>query len=104
METGSALGTLLGLSLAAYLLYVALAGLVIGALARWLLPGPDPMSYPKTMLYGWGGSMTGGIVGWLLGAPGWFDIVLSVGGAAGLIWFFTRRQRPPAAGGGSALS
>lgn len=94
MESGGVIGTVLGVGFALFLLYFAVAGLVIGALARWLLPGPDPMSYPRTMLYGWGGSMAGGIIGWLLGAPGFLDIVLSVAGAAGLIWFFRRRGTP----------
>lgn len=92
-QDASAVGTVLGIGLVLYLLYLAIGGLIVGALARWLLPGPDPMSYPKTMLFGWGGSMTGGLLGWLLGAPGWADIFLSVTGAAGLIWYF--RRRPP---------
>mgnify|MGYP003444123894 FL=1 len=90
-------GTIAGVSLVVYVLYVAIGGLIIGALARWLLPGPDPMSYPRTILYGLGGSITGGIVGWLLGLPAWLDLGLSVAGAAGLIWFFRRRTATPAA-------
>ena len=31
-----------------------LIGLAIGALARFLLPGPDPMSWGKTLLFGIG--------------------------------------------------
>ena len=89
-------GTIAGVSLVVYVLYVAIGGLIIGALARWLLPGPDPMSYPRTILYGLGGSLAGGIVGWLLGLPAWLDLGLSVAGAAGLIWFFSRRPAPPA--------
>jgi uncharacterized membrane protein YeaQ/YmgE (transglycosylase-associated protein family) len=92
----------LGISLALYLIYISIGGLIIGALARWLLPGPDPMSYVRTMLYGWGGSITGGLVGWLLGLPGWLDIGLSVGGAAVLIWYFRRRVPGPPAGNGQA--
>ncbi len=97
-QAGIDWGTVAGVGLLLYFAYVAIGGLIIGALARWLLPGPDPMSYPKTMLYGWGGSMTGGVFGWLTGAPGWLDLVLSVGGAALLILFFRRRTSPPGAG------
>jgi uncharacterized membrane protein YeaQ/YmgE (transglycosylase-associated protein family) len=93
---GVSWGTIAGIGIVLYLLYVAIGGLIIGALARWLLPGPDPMSYPRTILYGLGGSLAGGIVGWLLGLPAWLDLGLSVAGAAGLIWFFSRRPAPPA--------
>ena len=96
-NAGVSWGTIAGVGIVLYLLYVAIGGLIIGALARWLLPGPDPMSYPRTILYGLGGSLAGGIVGWLLGLPAWLDLGLSVAGAAGLIWYFRRRTVPPAA-------
>lgn len=88
-------GTIAGVGIALYLLYVALGGLIIGALARWILPGPDPMSYPRTILYGLGGSITGGIVGRLLGLPGSLDFGLSIAGAIALIWYFRRRRGGP---------
>lgn len=89
-------GTIAGIGIALYLLYVAIGGLIIGALARWILPGPDPMSYPRTILYGLGGSLAGGIAGWILGLPAWLDLGLSVAGAMGLIWYFRRRPARPA--------
>jgi len=95
-NSGVGWGTIAGIGIALYLLYVAIGGLIIGALARWILPGPDPMSYPRTILYGLGGSMTGGIVGWLLGLPGWLDFGLSIAGAIALIWYFRRRTGRPA--------
>jgi uncharacterized membrane protein YeaQ/YmgE (transglycosylase-associated protein family) len=88
---GTGLGLILFLVIA-----VALSGLITGALARWLLPGPDPMSWPKTILYGIGGSVLGGIVWQLVNnavlLPPWTSFVFSVGGAAALIWFFRRRK------------
>jgi uncharacterized membrane protein YeaQ/YmgE (transglycosylase-associated protein family) len=94
MGAGTA-GTGLGLFLFIALV-VALSGLVTGALARWLLPGPDPMSWPKTILYGIGGSLLGGIVWQLLTRavplPEWTSFAFSVAGAAALIWFFRRRK------------
>ena len=42
------------------------------------------------------GSVTGGIVGWALGLPGFLDLGLSVAGASGLIWYFRRRSGGPA--------
>jgi len=46
----------------AYIILLALSGLVIGALARLLLIGPDPMSILETMLAGIGGSLIAGLI------------------------------------------
>jgi uncharacterized membrane protein YeaQ/YmgE (transglycosylase-associated protein family) len=103
MDTGSVAGTLLGVGvgvLVLYLLWLLVAGLAIGALARLVLPGPDPMSWLATMGYGIAGSIIGGIVGRILGL-GNFGLVLGIATAAALIWFFRRRDKrgggPPAA-------
>jgi len=92
-----ALGTGLGVFLLVMVVVGAVMGLIIGGIARFVLPGPDPMSWPKTMLYGIGGSFTGGLVGRLLNVPETFGFLLSVACAAGLIWFFTRRNKTPPA-------
>lgn len=92
--TAGTLGTGLGVFLIVLLVLGAVSGLVVGAIARFLLPGPDPMSWGKTMLYGIGGSFLGGLLARVLGIPETFGFVLSVACAAGLIWFFTRRNKP----------
>ena len=46
---GMGLGVGLGMGLALFLVILAALGLLIGALARLILPGPDPMSIPATM-------------------------------------------------------
>lgn len=46
----------------AYIFLLAVSGLVIGALARLLLIGPDPMSILETMLAGIGGSLIAGLI------------------------------------------
>lgn len=46
----------------AYIFLLALSGLAIGALARLLLIGPDPMSILETMLAGIGGSLIAGLI------------------------------------------
>jgi uncharacterized membrane protein YeaQ/YmgE (transglycosylase-associated protein family) len=94
-DAGIGWGTLAGVGILLYLAWVAIGGLIIGAMARWLLPGPDPMSYPRTILFGIGGSLLGGLAGRVLGLPAGLDFVLSVAGAVGLIWYFRRRPRPP---------
>ena len=55
-------------------------GLIIGALARLAVPGPDPMSIWRTSLLGVAGSFLGGFLGRLLGVvPGFlFALVAAV--------------------------
>jgi uncharacterized membrane protein YeaQ/YmgE (transglycosylase-associated protein family) len=76
-----------------YLILLALSGLLVGALARLALPGPDPMGIGKTILIGIAGSFVGGLVMWLItdgrNAGG---IVVSVA-AATLIVYLIRRSR-----------
>ncbi len=81
-------------------LSVVVSGLIIGALGRLAVPGPDPMSLPRTILVGIGGSLIGGIAGWLiwgsearaahLGAIA----VLEVLGAALIVYLMRGRRRP----------
>ena len=54
-------------------------GLIAGALARWIMPGPDPMGWLGTILLGIVGSLVGGTLFNLLGGGG-FEV-----GASGLI-------------------
>jgi uncharacterized membrane protein YeaQ/YmgE (transglycosylase-associated protein family) len=42
------------------IIQILISGFVIGALARWAVPGPDPMPVPMTILFGLLGSFTGG--------------------------------------------
>jgi uncharacterized membrane protein YeaQ/YmgE (transglycosylase-associated protein family) len=44
------------------ILAVLISGFVIGALARWAVPGPDPMPAWLTILFGLGGSLVGGAI------------------------------------------
>ena len=90
--SGLGLGLGLGVGLLVFLALLALIGLGIGALARWLLPGPDPMSPLATMGYGLGGSFVGGFIGRVLGIDQ-FSFLFALGGAVLLIWFFTRRKK-----------
>jgi uncharacterized membrane protein YeaQ/YmgE (transglycosylase-associated protein family) len=46
-----------------FILLLVVMGLVVGALARLLVPGPDPMGIGGTILLGIVGSIIGGIVG-----------------------------------------
>ena len=74
-------------------------GLIAGAIARWLMPGPDPMGWLGTIVLGIVGSLVGGTLlnlifggGLELGAAG---ILGSILGAL-IVLYLWRRMRPAA--------
>ena len=74
-----------------YLISLVIVGLIIGAVARLLMPGPDAMSIPMTILVGIGGSLIGGFLGQLLlGRPGGF--ILGVLCAMGIVYLMRRSR------------
>jgi uncharacterized membrane protein YeaQ/YmgE (transglycosylase-associated protein family) len=73
------------------ILLLLLSGLVVGALGRLAVPGPNPMSIPMTILVGIGGSLIGGLVGNLLFNRGG-GVILSVLGAALIVWLVEKRR------------
>ncbi len=85
----------------ALLLFLALWGLIVGALARLALPGPDPMGILATMGLGLAGSFTGGLITGLLWArPAGF--VFSILGSTLLLYLHRRFvQHRPLTGAGS---
>jgi uncharacterized membrane protein YeaQ/YmgE (transglycosylase-associated protein family) len=75
-----------------YLLGLLLGGLIVGALARFALPGRDPMSIPMTIAIGIAGSFAAGMIVALLDLRyeyGWF---VSLGCATGIV-YLVRRSR-----------
>lgn len=84
-----------------FVLVLALEGLIVGALARLALPGPDPMGILATIGLGLAGSLVGGIVSWLfLGHAG--GVVVSIL-AATLLLYLHRRfvEHRPLTGSGA---
>jgi uncharacterized membrane protein YeaQ/YmgE (transglycosylase-associated protein family) len=79
----------------AVIIGIILEGLVVGALARLALPGPDPMSIPMTIGLGIAGSILGGIVGWVLFAHTG-GLIFSLLGATLLLYLHRRfvQHRP----------
>jgi uncharacterized membrane protein YeaQ/YmgE (transglycosylase-associated protein family) len=65
-----------------HLLWVALIGLVVGALAKLIMPGKDPGGIWITMLLGIAGSFIGTWIGRLLG---WYQEGASAGFVMSLI-------------------
>lgn len=70
----------------------ALFGLVIGAIARLLYPGRQPMGIGMTMVLGIIGSLVGGFISWMFGydpedgvfqGAGW---IMSIIGALIVVW------------------
>ena len=73
-------------------------GLVVGALARFLMPGRDPMGCIVTILLGIAGSFLGGFIGSLIwGSPGGRfqpgGFLLSLLGAILLLFIWRRIRR-----------
>ena len=60
-----------------FLLLLVVFGFVVGALARFALPGPDPMPWYATIALGLAGTFVGGILArLLLGTAGGFLFAL----------------------------
>jgi uncharacterized membrane protein YeaQ/YmgE (transglycosylase-associated protein family) len=84
-----------------FLVFLAVWGLVVGALARLALPGPDPMGVLATIGLGLAGSFVGGIVAWALFGHG-AGIVFSVLAATALLYLHRRYvQHRPLTGPGA---
>ena len=83
------------------------SGLIIGALARFALPGKDPMPIWGTILLGIAGSLLGGVLAALLGAQRDDLITLflcALFGAAFLLFLYRRFiQKRPLTGPGARL-
>jgi uncharacterized membrane protein YeaQ/YmgE (transglycosylase-associated protein family) len=75
-----------------YLIILFVVGLLVGALARLLLPGPDPMGVGMTALIGICGSFIAGLFSWYVLHRHGGGLVLSVLFSMLLVWL-VRRSR-----------
>ena len=84
-----------------FIVFLALYGLVVGALARLALPGPDPMGVLATIGLGLAGSFVGGVVSYVfLGYRG--GVVFALLGAILLLYLYRRFvQHRPLSGPGA---
>jgi uncharacterized membrane protein YeaQ/YmgE (transglycosylase-associated protein family) len=83
-------------SLLLFLILLVIVGLVVGALARLLLPGPDPMGLGGTILLGVAGSFIAGLFSWFVLHRHGAGLILSVLVSMLLLWI----RRRTAAGEG----
>jgi uncharacterized membrane protein YeaQ/YmgE (transglycosylase-associated protein family) len=76
-------GALIGLAFK--LIWFLLVGLLIGALARLVLPGRQEIGYLATALAGIAGSLLGAIIANLLDTGGVVQFLIAIACAAGLV-------------------
>jgi uncharacterized membrane protein YeaQ/YmgE (transglycosylase-associated protein family) len=82
-----------------YLISLVLTGLVVGALGRLAVPGPNPMSIVMTIAVGVAGALVGGLIAAALGLGWLLTILLEIALAALLVWLVSNRTRRPAGRG-----
>jgi uncharacterized membrane protein YeaQ/YmgE (transglycosylase-associated protein family) len=84
------------------ILYLLIVGLIIGFVARFLVPGEDPMTWWQTMILGIIGSLIGGFLGYIIFGFDEDEGFLQPGGIIGsligaiialLIWRFIQSRR-----------
>jgi uncharacterized membrane protein YeaQ/YmgE (transglycosylase-associated protein family) len=81
------------MSLITYLILLAASGLIVGALARLALPGPDPMSFLQTIAVGLLGSLLAGLISIaIFGEEAAGGLILAVA-CSTLIVYFVRKSR-----------
>jgi uncharacterized membrane protein YeaQ/YmgE (transglycosylase-associated protein family) len=82
-----------------HLLWMAIIGLIVGALAKLIMPGKDPGGIFITMLIGIAGAL---LAGWLGRAVGWYQegqsagFIMSVIGAIILLAIYRLFKGKPA--------
>jgi uncharacterized membrane protein YeaQ/YmgE (transglycosylase-associated protein family) len=80
------------MGLIAFLIWLAVTGLVVGALARFALPGPDPMSIGQTILIGLAGSFLGGILTSLIAGREAWSFLVAVACSTAIVYLIRRSR------------
>ena len=75
-----------------FVIWLAVSGLIVGALARLVVPGRQPIGLLRTILLGIAGSFVGGLIFWAVSAhPGKHPAIgflIAIACAAVLLWLF----------------
>ena len=80
------------MGLLVYLIVLLFVGLVVGGLARLLLPGPDPMGIGMTALVGLCGTFSAGLFSWYVLNRHGAGLVLSVLFSMLVVWIYRRSR------------
>lgn len=87
-------------------LWVFIIGLVVGIIAKWIMPGRTPVGFIVTAIIGIVGSFIGGLIArWIFnagsgataagaGVGGFWGLVLSIIGAVIALWIYRALARP----------
>jgi uncharacterized membrane protein YeaQ/YmgE (transglycosylase-associated protein family) len=75
-----------------YLIILFVIGLLVGALARLLLPGPDPMGLGMTAVVGLAGTFIAGLFSWYVLHRHGAGLLLSLVFSMLLVWLYRRSE------------
>jgi uncharacterized membrane protein YeaQ/YmgE (transglycosylase-associated protein family) len=78
--------------LVVYLILLLFVGLVVGAVARLLLPGPDPVGVGMTALVGLCGTFSAGLFSWYVLHRHGAGLLLSVLFSTLVVWIYRRSR------------
>ena len=85
----------------AFIIVLILSSFVVGAIARWAVPGPDPMGFLGTVALGFIGSLLGGLLSYFLWGRAGGIIFAIVGAVVALILYRKFVQHRPITGPGA---
>lgn len=75
------------------IIWFIIIGAIVGALARLIVPGPNPMGIILTILIGIAGAVVGGVIANALGAGSIIAFILSIVVAAVVVALVSGRGR-----------
>jgi uncharacterized membrane protein YeaQ/YmgE (transglycosylase-associated protein family) len=80
-------------SIIAFVILLGVLGLIVGGLGRLLLPGPDPMTIPQTIIVGIVASYAAGLFSWYVLDQEGGGLILSAFFAVLIVWLVRRYRR-----------
>jgi uncharacterized membrane protein YeaQ/YmgE (transglycosylase-associated protein family) len=88
------------------ILVMVIGGLIIGALGRLVVPGPNPIGFVRTVLAGWAGSFLGGLLGrlvfgWRYRYSGLLALIVAVATTALIVYLIDGRHSRHTSGVGT---
>jgi uncharacterized membrane protein YeaQ/YmgE (transglycosylase-associated protein family) len=86
-------GSLEAMSIIAFIILLAVLGLVVGGLGRLLLPGPDPMTIVQTIMVGIVASYAAGLFSWYVLDRRGAGLILSALFAVLIVWLIRRYRQ-----------